>query len=463
MIWKIFMGSLLAAFGAAALLLVTSTGAVTSTAEATVYSVTRSPGTISGGLTSNITIVADDGVDLRILATTGTVAAATGGCLGTDCTGVTGTGTSSLVIPDAGNDLKFVQVVYTGPSGGPATATVTVLQGASVRSVNINIRGAASEVQVKALNLANTEADPAASPAVVFSYGTPSANCAGSTANVISASGGDAEICALVFDSAGNQLAGETVVFTTTIGSLSAPSAVTGATGAISALTPASTGKAGTTATVQAWSSAKTATVDVRFGGSPSACMITTDPEVLEVGQTGKVSVSVTDSTGGPVPDGTAVTLASVSSVAGSTFTILNTAPSTSSGGASSTIFASVEGTIGVIATVGSKTCTAAVAVGGAAAPAPDTGMDVGFTGELPASGFALVTFTGSVEDLKTALATACPGGAPIYGSFVVDGVGSGLVPYFPTTTVSAVNAAFESAFAGGLSGTPLTAGNCGS
>ena len=88
--------------------------------------------------------------------------------------------------------------------------------------------------------------------------------------------------------------------------------------------------------------------------------------------------------------------------------------------------------------------------------------MDVGFTGELPTSGFATVTFTGSIEDLKAALATACAGGAPIFGSVVVDGVGS-LIPYFPTTALSAPNAAFEAAFAGGLSGTPLIAGNCGS
>ena len=82
--------------------------------------------------------------------------------------------------------------------------------------------------------------------------------------------------------------------------------------------------------------------------------------------------------------------------------------------------------------------------------------------GELPTSGFATVTFTGSIEDLKAALATACPSGAPIFGSVVVDGVGS-LVPYFPTTALSAPNAAFEAAFAGGLSGTPLIVGNCGS
>ena len=92
----------------------------------------------------------------------------------------------------------------------------------------------------------------------------------------------------------------------------------------------------------------------------------------------------------------------------------------------------------------------------------PTAEMVVGFMGELPTSGFATVTFTGSIADLKAALATACPSGAPIFGSVVVDGVGS-LVPYFPTTALSAPNAAFEAAFAGGLSGTPLIVGNCGS
>ncbi len=88
-------------------------------------------------------------------------------------------------------------------------------------------------------------------------------------------------------------------------------------------------------------------------------------------------------------------------------------------------------------------------------------GGDVGFTGELPVSGFATVTFTGTIDELRTALLTACASGAPVFGSQVVAGVGS-LIPFFSTTALSAPNAAFEAAFAGGLSGTPLIAGNCG-
>ena len=368
-----------------------------------------------------------------------------------------------MLIPDAVNDLRLVQVLYKAPPTGPATATVIVLQDDSADSVTISIRGKASEVRVSALKSAPMNA------------------CVGSTANVIQSStatgdnGASATICALVYDSEGNKLSGQRVVFRTTVGSLDDPTDSTAepeepeGLGAISTLTHGAKGISGTTATVTASSAATTSTtgtVDVRFGGSPSACTVTTDPEVLEVGQIGKVSVSVTDSTGGPVPDGIAVKLTHVSSVAATTFAIPVEPLLTSNGNASSTILASVEGsTIVVIAGAGSKTCTAAVQVGGAAAPppAPDTGMDVGFTGELPTSGFAFVTFTGSVEDLKTALVTACPSGAPVYGSVVVDGVGSGLIQYFPTTAVSAVNAAFEAAFADGLSVTSLLAGDCGS
>ena len=108
MIWKIFMGSLLAVFGAAALLLVTTTGGATSAAEATVHSITRSPTIVSPSATdtpsvagdvdgeSIISIVADDGnpdatadpdrdKDLRILATVGKLSPTGSGCTTSAC------------------------------------------------------------------------------------------------------------------------------------------------------------------------------------------------------------------------------------------------------------------------------------------------------------------------------------------------------------------------------------------
>ena len=95
-----------------------------------------------------------------------------------------------------------------------------------------------------------------------------------------------------------------------------------------------------------------------------------------------------------------------------------------------------------------------------AAPPVVPPPSGAGFVGELPGTGFATVTFTGSVSDLRAALVLACPSGAPIFGSQVVAGVGS-LVPFFPTTGLAAPNAAFEAAFTGGLSSTPLIGGNC--
>lgn len=82
------------------------------------------------------------------------------------------------------------------------------------------------------------------------------------------------------------------------------------------------------------------------------------------------------------------------------------------------------------------------------------------FTGTLPGTGFATVTYTGTLAELKASLVAGCTSGAPVYGSTVVGGVGT-LIPYFSTSSVAAVNAAFEAAFTGGLSSTPLIAGNC--
>ena len=247
------------------------------------------------------------------------------GALPAPATDVDGDDTSSLTIPDAGNSLRFVQVVYLAPSAGPATASITVLQLASVATTTITVRGTASEVQVSALKAMPTKGCTGSAAKVIQST-TATNNIDAVTAdpdnNVAAVTGvthnqADATICATVSDSMGNKLAGESVVFTATLGTVAPTGETTTARGATSTLHHGATGKSGTTSTVQAWASAKTATVDVQFGGNAAACAITTDPEVLEVGQAGKVSVSATDSEGGPVPDGSAVSLKTVSSVPG--------------------------------------------------------------------------------------------------------------------------------------------------
>lgn len=86
----------------------------------------------------------------------------------------------------------------------------------------------------------------------------------------------------------------------------------------------------------------------------------------------------------------------------------------------------------------------------------PPPGM--GIAGTLPASGFGLVTFGGTIEQLRDALATACPGGRPIFATS-----GGQFVAFFPTVSIAAVNAHFNARFPGGVIpiGTPLIGGNC--
>ena len=82
-----------------------------------------------------------------------------------------------------------------------------------------------------------------------------------------------------------------------------------------------------------------------------------------------------------------------------------------------------------------------------------------GIVGTLPASGFGLVTFGGTIEELRDELATACPNGKPVFATS-----GGEFVGFFPTAAIAAVNAPFNARFPGGVipSGTPLLGGNCG-
>ena len=85
--------------------------------------------------------------------------------------------------------------------------------------------------------------------------------------------------------------------------------------------------------------------------------------------------------------------------------------------------------------------------------------VESAFGGDLPAEGFGLVTFGGSVDELKLALAVECASGAPIFAT-----VGGEFVAFFPTAALSAPNAAFLAMFdgAGLAAATPLLGGNCG-
>ena len=211
------------------------------------------------------------------------------------------------------------------------------------------------------------------------------------------------------------------------------------------------------------------------FAGDADNCVITSAD--ANVGSGGSTAVTVnfwsdTDQTV-PVPDyrtivGTGAkpgdpTITAVNSVGSGTFAVTGlTAPVGGSMGATLTVGAS--GGTGVLATMGGTavTCNTNVNVGTFVEPPSSGGGGgmAGFTGEFPTSGFATVTFTGTIAEMDTALGTSCSNGAPVFGSQVVAGVGT-LLPYFSTTSLSAPNAAFETAFSGGLDNAALIVGNC--
>ena len=71
-------------------------------------------------------------------------------------------------------------------------------------------------------------------------------------------------------------------------------------------------------------------------------------------------------------------------------------------------------------------------------------------------TGISLVTFTGSLTELREAATEACPLGVEFFAT--VDG---NAVPYVPDLDRRIANRAFEEAFADGLATTPLLASNC--
>jgi hypothetical protein len=94
----------------------------------------------------------------------------------------------------------------------------------------------------------------------------------------------------------------------------------------------------------------------------------------------------------------------------------------------------------------------------GAAPPKPPAPAEGAIVGDLPAKGLGLVTFGGTLDGLRTALAASCPSGAPVFATS-----GGSFVGFFPTAALSAPNKAFEALYGAGIaSNTPLLGGNCG-
>jgi adhesin/invasin len=369
-------------------------------------------------------------------------------------------------------DLDTVLATIAAPTVGPATIVVTAIQGTSVKTGNVTVYGTPAEVTVTVNTALNGTAT--AGNGIMYKV-IPS-----STATVLSSTGGAlpaGQVVANIDDSAGNNVPGATVVFTSTAGTITNPASTTNSignagvtAGALTTITGGATGTNGTEATITANTSGKSGTTTVKFGGDPASCTISGDPDETSPGTTSLLTGTFLDSSGGPIPDGVGIAFATVNAVTGS-LAIVGTSTS-SDGMATTNLLLGAPGGVAIAAALAgpsipggaafaSLSCQNSVIVSGTTVP-PSGGTggtgDGTISGTLPTSGFGLVTFGGSVDQLKTALATACPSGAPIFATS-----GGSFVGYFSTTTLEAPNAGFLALYgAAGLpANTPLLGGNC--
>ena len=203
-----------------------------------------------------------------------------------------------------------------------------------------------------------------------------------------------------------------------------------------------------------------TAEITVTVVGAPANIEIIDAPTSVAPLSNTPLTIRITTAEGDPAPDGSIPLVLAT----GTGVIVIPPGFSTVGGDVLATVVAgNIDGIINVLVFLGALqdevniNVTGAVDTGGGGGGG---GGGEGFTGEFPTSGFATVTFTGSIAEMDTSLETACSNGAPVFGSQVVAGVGT-LIPYFSTTSLSAPNAAFEAAFADGLDNAALIVGNC--
>jgi len=340
----------------------------------------------------------------------------------------------------------FVTYTHPGATTAPGTATVTATQGNSTLTLNITIRGAVDSVELSILT--------AVSGSTI--------TCTGTVQNVIRSTTGTTGnttgfLCALVKDSAGTRLPAQTVVLTTTAGTITGTTDVTGATGQranASTIAAGTSGTSGTTATVTASSGGKTITKTIKFGGDPASCTVTADPATIAGGSSSTVKVDAKDSTGGPVPDAAVINVQQVNAGTGANAAILNAAPTTSNGVASTTVIASTTaGTVAIGAASAVQnpgaTCTGTLAVTSTPVtpPTPTPTPGAGFSGgTIAPAGVSIVAYTGTTTQLNTdgAAAKIVSVSATVGGKMITFVIGA---PAF-------VNADFNAAFPNGLNAT---------
>ena len=286
------------------------------------------------------------------------------------------------------SNVDTLLVTWEAPSTG-GTASITAIQDNVAKSAAITVRGAAATVEISVLKVANTSTTACQGDAIGVLNGV----------NANAGNGGQDSgfLCTLVKDSGGNRLADQPVIYSTTDGTVAPLTDTTTSTGGPadnSTIARGSTGNPGDTATITASAGGMTATTEVKFGGNPASCTLITDPTSVAVGGSATVNVSVLDSAGGPVPDGTTLAVAQANPGSGTNAQILGSPTTTTAGAATASAIAAIQGAIALGATTpnggGSNpiTCTGTlIATGAVIPPGGGTVVPGGFTGTAPADG----------------------------------------------------------------------------
>ena len=389
---KLISGGVALAVAAAALLLVSVPGSGDSMSEAAIDGIIPLEKTVGVGGESVVTVDADEGGaledataemlvlnDVRMLATTGDYTGAT--CdsatfdgdadVPVDCTLLgdvnleMGRADRDFTVDDdstttVGNNrsaesdiseatgVNRIMATWMAPFVGPGTATLTAIQGSSIKSTNVKYRGAASTVELSILT-----AVPRGS------------SCTGVTAEVIrSATVTDESttqetgvLCTSVKDSGGSAIPSAVVIYSTSDGALECDSgtidttSVEGAAATGCIITSGTNGHNGEIATITASSGGKIATADIAFGGNPASCTLTPDQPTVEIGGASTVAVDIADDSGGPVADGTYAAVIQVNPGGGANATIIGSPAVTVNGAGSVTLIAALAGPIALAAT----------------------------------------------------------------------------------------------------------------
>jgi hypothetical protein len=280
----------------------------------------------------------------------------------------------------AGGNVDTIILYWTSPLAGPASSTITATQGGVSKTVTITTFGNAATVDLRIMRAASTSA----------------LICQGTDVNVMMSASGAAGLggvqlgvlCTKVTDSAGNVLVGQPVVYTTNRGSLLNPAGSCTLVGTTNAngidnqfgLVPAPSacptpgGDSGTTATVTATSGTATATKDVKFGGTPATCVLTSSADNVPVGQTVAMSADIKDSTSGPTWDNLNPTWSRAHPGASGSNVVIASTSNTSNGVARANLFSAIPGEVQVTAAIGGALCSSTVTFTGVTGTATPSG-----------------------------------------------------------------------------------------